>query len=449
MSRAATIFLLVAAVALAVFAVIYVPLSRDTGKAVGDPLFSFDPGQMRVIKITNGEKGFELKKSDDGWMIGPDPEDRASVQAVKRLIDVARQTPVLDRMARAEFSDRDQLSEYGLRKSSVQFDFKGDKDHPLLIGKDAADDTRVYVRFEDSRDVYLIPDDLVRMILQPAENYRDRMPVRLRPDRVVRVVIRRPAGEIELRKEGGGWQLIKPLRAAASETAVEGFLDKLFRTQIAGFEPDGDPASLGLAEPVAEVLAYGEGEDRPEAIRVGSVAPDGNYYVGLKPRDVTARLPASVMDLLSVDPTSFRDPAIARINMDLVDQIRVSTPEGKLVFKRDGEEWTLDGRKASSAAIQRLVEALALAKATRYKPATDAELKKTGLETPVRTVGFYSVISENTPEVAAGEHLIEEFRISQVAGELAVFPEGGAEVAFTRAPLLEAMPADPATWASP
>ena len=111
MSRAATIFLLAAALALAVFAAIYVPLSRDTGKAVGEPLFTFDPSEVRVIKITNGEKVFELKKSDEGWMIGPEPEDRASVQAVKRLMEAARQTPVLDRMTRGEFSDRDELSE--------------------------------------------------------------------------------------------------------------------------------------------------------------------------------------------------------------------------------------------------------------------------------------------------------------------------------------------------
>ena len=449
MSRGATIFLVVAAVALAVFAAIYGPLSRDAGKPVGGPLFSWDPGEVRVIKITNGEKVFELKKSEGGWVIGPEPEDRASVQAVKRLIDAAMQTPVLDRMPRSEFSDRRELSQYGLSKSGVQFDIKGDRDHPLLIGKDAVDDTRVYVRFEDSRDVYLVPDDLVRLILQPAEAYRDRMPVRLRPDRVDRVVIRRPAGEIELKREGSGWQLVKPLRAAASGEAVEGFLDRLFRLQIVGFEADGDPAALGLAEPVAEVLAYGEGEDRPETIRLGASAPDGTIYAGLTPRDVTARMPSAIMELLSVEPTGFRDPSIARINIDFVDRIRISSPGGKLELHRGGEGWMIGGREASADAVKRLVEALAQAKAIRYEPATEAVLRESGLGSPARTVGFYSVVSENTPEVAAGEHLIEEIRINPADGGLAVYSEGGAEVAVTAAPLLEAIPDDPAAWASP
>ncbi len=449
MSRGATIFLVVLALGAAVFVALYVPLSRDARKPVGSPLFTFDPGEVRNIKITNGDRVVELKKSESGWLIGPDPEDRASVNAVKLLLETARSIPVLDRIDGNELDGRDQLGEYGLKKSSVQFDIRGDSEEPLMIGKDAADDKRVYARFEDSHDVYLIPDDLVRMILSPAEDYRDRMPVRLRPDRVERVVIQRPAGEMELRRDASGWVLVKPLSAPASTEAVEAFLDKLFRTRIEGFESTSDPAAFGLAEPLAEVRAYGEGEDTPESIRIGRQAPDGTWYTGLLPRKIIARLPSSVMELLAVDPTTFRDRSLARMNMDLVDLIRVATPAGVITIRRSEGGWTSDRGKVSEAAVQRLVGALAEARASRYASATPPELEKAGLLRPERVVGFYSVTSENTPESTAGEHLIKELQFGSQGGEVAVYSTGSPEIAFTSDPVLESLPPDPSGWAAP
>lgn len=448
MSRTATILLLVAAVALVVFVSIFVPLSHGD-KPSGSPLFDFDQDEIRLVKITNGDKVVELKKSDEGWMVGPDPVDRASVDAVKRLIETARTTPILDRIDSGEIENRDRLSEYGLKKSNVQFDIKGDRDHPLLIGKDAADEQRVYVRFEDSRDVYLIPDDLVKMVLSPVEDYRDRMPVRLRPDRVDRIVIRRPVGEIELKREGGGWVVVKPLSARASTATVEEFLGKLFRTRIEGFESTSDPASLGLSDSVAEVQAFGEGETVPETIRLGGTSAGGSYFSQLMPRNVIVRLPAAIMDLLTVDPTTFRDPSIARINLDIVDMIRVSSPEKKFEIRRDGEDWKIGNDRVGQAVIQHLVEALARAKSGRYEPATDAVLEKAGLTNPSRRIGFYSVVSENTPESPAGEQLISELSMGSPQGELAVHTTGSPEVAFTAPALLDAIPAEPASWTSP
>jgi len=449
MSRGATIFLVATAVAVAIFSAIYLPLQGGSGKPAGSPLFEFDPGEVRVIKITNGDKTFELKKSEDGWMIGPEPEDRASVDAVKLLIETAQGTPVLDRIPGNEIPDRSQLSEYGLKRSSLKLDFKGDRDLSLLFGKDAADERLVYVRFEDSHDVYLIPDDLVRMVLSPAQDYRDRRPLRLRPDRVDRLVIRRPAGEIEMKREAGSWVLVKPLSARASEPAVEGFLEKLFRTRIEGFEVAADPAAFGLAEPVAEVRAFGEGDLYPEIIRVGASVAGGGYYARLVPRNVAVRLPASLMDLLSVDPASFRDSSLARINPDLVDLIRISSPDKSFEIRRDGEGWKIGDKKASKAAVQRMLDALTLAKASRYEPATDAVLARAGLAKPPLSVGFYSVVSENTPEILAGEHLIAAFHFGSQAGDLPVHVQGAPDVTFTGAALLEAIPADPAAWVAP
>lgn len=442
MSRKATIFLAVSALLLATFAAIFLSLSRSGGKSVGSALFDFQPEKIDLIKITNGDETMELRRTVDGWVVGPNPNDRASVDAVRRLMETALGTLIIDRIAPGESGDRDKLSEFGLKKSRIQLDFRGDKDLVLLIGKDAVDDSRSYVRFEDSKDVYLVPDDLVDLALSSPQDFRDRMPFRISPQRVDRIVIKRPAGELELRRVGGGWEIVRPLKAAASPVVVNDLVTKLLRLRVEGFEPDTEPSAMGLAEPSAEVRLFGEGDPNPEVLRIGSQTPGGSIFARLEPRAVTVRLPSSASSLLDLDVNALRDPALARINLDLVDKILIRTPKSTLTLLRKGDEWTDGTTPLPSGSVEKLAEAIARSTTTRYEPATPAEILSLGLDSPPVTLAFFSVVSENTPESSAGEQLIAELKcgITQPDGTLPVLLSGSPEIAFTQQDLLQAIP---------
>lgn len=451
MSRWATVFLLLAAMAVIVCVLVFVPLKAHGGKAVGSALFAFDPDDIGQIKITNGNEVLELRRTDDGWYMGPEPKDRASVDAVRRLIESALGTAVLDRIDAGEIEDRDQLSTYGLKKSRVQFDFRGDRDLPLLIGKNAADESRLYVRFEDSKDIYLIPDELVNLILTSPQDFRDRMPARLRPDRVDHIKISRPAGEVELKREASGWQIIKPLTAPADTAAVESLVGNILRMRIEGFESTADPGSMGLSEPVAEVRLFGGGEDTPETIRVGKPAPAGGVFARLEPRGVTVRLPASIQDVLGFDLASLRDNSLLRLNLDLVDMIRVTTDSTRFELKRKGDGWVIGDKPVRAAAVQQMVDALAAVKATGFEPSTVVGLEKSGLSKPALAVEFFAVVSENTPEITAGNQLVTglKFGSKREAGLVAVLKAGSPEIAMVPETILASVPAEESSWLAP
>jgi len=451
MNRWATGFLLVAAVAVVVLAAVFGPFKARGGKPVGSALFAFDPDDISQIKITNGDVVVEFRRTENGWYIGPDPKDRASVDAVRRLIETALGTPILDRIDAGEIGDRDQLSLYGLKKSRVQLDFIGDRDLSLLIGKDAADESRAYVRFEGSRDIYLIPDDLVNLILSPPQDFRDRMLARLSPDRVDRIVINRPAGEIELRREASGWQIIKPLSAPGSAAAIDALVEKLLRLRIEGFALSADPGVTGLSEPAAEIQLFGEGASTPETIRVGASSPQGGVFARLEPRGVTVRLPVSIHEILGFDLASLRDTAVARINLDLVDMIRVTTSASSFSLKRRADGWVIGDRPANAAAVQKMVDAFASLKSVRFEPATTGVLEQTGLSRPTLAVEFFAVVSENTPETAAGSQLVAglKFGAKQPGGLVPVLKTGSPEIAFAPDKLLEAVRPEESSWLAP
>ena len=456
MSRGATVFLLAAAILLSALVGGSV-LMRTLGaaaKPVGSALFAFDPDDIRSVKIQNGDASFELKKTDNGWQISPLPRDRASSEAIKELVQTALSTLVLDRILSREIADKDRLSEFGVRKSQLQLDFRGDKDLSLIFGKDTVDETRGYVRFENSEDVYVISNKLSRMIQRPVGDFRDRRLASVHPARVDRMVIKRPGGEMELRRDGQGWKIVKPLSARADAAFVSSFLEKLLRSGVEGFvaEEGGDPGTYGLSEPAAEVQLFGEGDKDPQIIRLGSAAREGGVYARLIPRNVICRLPDSVSKQLALDLASFRDLALARINLDMVDLIRITAGSSRVVLKRAPDGWELDdGSKRTAVAadaVPRMVQALAQAKTVRFEPATIGALQKAGLESPALSVSFLSVVSENTPESPAGEQAVIRLDFGTVRqnGLVGVHAEGSPEIFFVSEKVLEAIPANPAGW---
>ncbi len=457
MSRGWTIFLVLVAVGLTVFVGVYVTLTSGGGREVGGALFSFEPSEIRGMTITQGEQEFEVRRTDYGWRIVPEPGDRASAEMVRQLLELARTTAVLDKIPGGEISGEDAMAEFGLQRSRMQLDFRGDGDHALLFGKDAADESRVYVRFEDSRDVYLISDELARAIFRSAHDFRDRRLTVLRPDRIERLVIRRPGGEIEIQRGASGWQIVRPMVTAADSAAVEDFLQQILRLRIETFTQDAaaNPASVGLTEPAAEVLLFAEGEQDPESLAIGNETPGGGVHARFLPRGVYFLLPDTVRELLATDLPAFRDRAVARVNLDLVDRIRMERDGKLLELNRRGEQWVgrIEGKDIpiEAARVEALAAKLASTKVNRFETAGDTEIVANGLANPLARVVFLSVATENTPEAPAGEQVVLDLALAGPGadGAVATLRAGSPEIGFVEPALLDAVSMDPAVWAGP
>jgi len=457
MSRGLTIFLLVIALALAGFVGIRSFMRQDPGKPSGSALFDFEPDEIRNVVITSGDATMDFRRTDKGWSINPAPIDRASAEAIRNLMKLALETAVLDRISADEMKDPENLAEYGLTKSRLQLDFKGDGDHPLLFGKDAADGGRIYVRFKNAQDVYLIDDRLFRAIFRPVEEFRDRRLSNLRADRIERFIIRRPGGEIEIRQTAGGWRIVRPLEAPADDVAVTNLLNQILGLPIQSFvDPSAEESGArDLADPYAEVQLFAEGEPEPEVLSLGVPRPEGGVLGRFSARDVTVLLPDLASKLVGTELQTLRDSALARVNLDLVDKIRLTSKASAFSVSRKAGGWEVqDGPKvgnASEAAVDRLVGALEAARVQRFESTTVANLARYGLDSPERRVEFLSVVSENTAESAAGEQsiLAISFGSGTADGLIPVHLGNSPEIAFVGPAILEAVPVEASSWVSP
>jgi len=458
MSRLTTILLGALAVGAIIFLAIYEPLTRSTREnkaAVREGLvMRLDPAKVNIIRISAGDKDLEVRRRGNGWQLGTKSKDRADTALIEKILTTASTLRFFDRIEARELTN-DNLSDFGLRKPKRKIEFEGREKTTLYLGKDAASEDRLYVRLGDSNDVYLVSDEILREAFREAADFRDRRLTDLTPDQVDRLVIRREGGEIELVHEATGWQITKPLHAKADPRKVQEYLNRLLALRITDFvaEDTGDLSIYGLTEGKDEITFFAEGNERHQTLRLGA-DKEGQFFGQFTARDSVYRVPAETRELLKVEPADLRDRHLITLNPDIVDMIRIRTPQQEFAIRRGAAGWELkqgdSTRPASEAAVLALWDALSTDEASSYTPVAGVNLADLGLDPPQFTVELLSVLSENTPETRAGEQLITSIAFGQSKeGESYVRLDDSPEAAVVPADLADRVALDPALWVAP
>lgn len=441
MNRFSTFLLVLVAVALAVFVGTTHRWRFSTERILqpGTPLFQFEPDEISSISIKNGDQSFRIERFGEDWRLTKGMEDFAAPDAVNSLLQTALQTPVLDRIESEEIRDDKNLSAFGVLKSSLQIDFKGDKPNSLLIGKTSPDGTRNYVAFQNSKTVYLIPNDIVKFITLPIENFRDRRLVPIQPEQIERIEFHKANTTLNLQRKADGWKIFQPLQAKADDVAVEALISKIKSLRLQSFQLQDKSETSTETQLASTISVHFFPSDGGSAYSIELTDPSPSGYVSahLKPRNISGTLSANASDLLSPGIESLRDSSLLHINLDMVDVIRTETNGSRQDITRTREGWSTDSSK-----VQNLSETLAKTKVTARLPATPSELSKCGFETPIKRITLLAVQSENTPESAAGKYTVSAIAIGKPMddGRLPVLIEGTPEIRIVPADLLEKLP---------
>lgn len=437
MSRLATVLSVLAAIGLAVFVGTTTRwrFSPDRLATVGSPLFRFDPSDIHGVKIKNGDTTFTLEQSGEGWRISNGATtDEASPAMVRALLQAALESPILDRIDASEVGDDKKLSTFGVSKSSLQIDFLGDRPGTLLIGKSSPDNSRTYVSFKHSNTIHLVPKSFTDLVSIDPAAFRERQLLSIDPATVEYITLRTGPSITELKRNGSTWHILKPVRDQADPAAVQRLLDALSQTAIQSFSGNkntGEPLDFSGSIELRSLAT-----DAPILISLTRPNESGIRSVELQPRNVSGLLPLTAPDILAIDLDSLRDRALARVNPDMVDLVKIKTPQSTLAIKRDGETWI-----PSPVNVENLVKTLASTRVSSYRPATPAAIQETSLADPPYRIEFTALLSENTPETLAGEHPVLGLSIGpkQPDATVPVLISGSPEIRFVPATFLDAL----------
>src|SRR6266478_3873339 len=241
---------------------------------------------------------------------------------------------------------------------------------------------------------------------------------------VVRILLKTPAGEMELQKKGDDWDIVKPLHTRADDQKVSDMIAQVTTARIQQFVVDdhGDLHPYGLAEPRGSLTLYAQDDKQGQMLQIGNVPEKEKeqVYVRFSPRGFVYALPKKIEEILNNRPNDLRDRHLVRIDTKNLDRLTIDAPgKGKTVLARKDENWTIASRNnapADSGEVRRIIDRLQNEQVTKFVEDVASNLPKYGLDKPQLIVTFSSFASENTAETKAGEQPFASVAFGKVEG---------------------------------
>jgi hypothetical protein len=449
--------------------------STQEARRQAQNVVNFDRNKVDGVIIQNGDEKIEIRRRDNRWRLETPFKDQADAALVENLLsDLETWQKEGTIPAKDIEADKSKLNEYGLNRPKLKLKLIGsDRPPEILFGKDAALEGRMYVRFENSKETFLVRQSVKKDIDKKAEEFRDRKLTDLTTAQVRRIALKTAAGEIELEKKGDHWDIVKPLRARADDEKVGDLIAQITTARIQQFVADdhGDLRPYGLAEPRGSITLFSqEGkkdekveiadsiklfgqEEKGQTLQIGSVPEKekDQVYVRFAPRGSVYALPKKIEEVLSAKPADLRDHHLVRIDTNVLDRITIDAPaKGKTILARKDGNWTIASRNnvpADLGAVRRLIDAVQNERVTKFVEDIASNLPKYGLDKPHLQLTFSSFASENTAETKAGEEPFATLAFGKEDGDnvYARLTDEPFVVAVHRG-LLDQIPADPLQW---
>lgn len=411
-----------------VFLRMALPPSRDRAENMRYAMV-FDPSDIHRVEIQRGDDTITLQRESMTWRLTAPKEDRASPEAVDRLLSAARFLDVRDR---ANIREDGLLADTGLKTPRFRLRIEGEREQQLDLGTETTVKDQIFARVGGGDDIMRVPSTLVELVSAPADSFRDPRLTDLVSDDIDKFTVRRADGEMTLRRERGRWIIEKPVRTDADPRAVAAFLEPLLGLRVTGFtpllaKPDG-PETMPDRTATLSLTTRAGGEEEIEVTRGAETSgQEPTVMVRFAPRGGPLAVDASALVLFDVSPESLRDRTLGFVDKDTVDRIVLNSGEQTLTLSRQGEAWIAreSGQPVESSLIADLIETFNATRVETFRPPTETD--QTGLNPPAVSATFYAWLSENSAEDSAGGQILAHADLGAPASEKSVYARTGPD----------------------
>lgn len=440
--------------------VYFVELPKAREDAAAKTVLRLEADEIATLTLTYPDREIGLQQTAAGeWNLTAPIETKADDTTVNNLVN----TVTTEEITRSLTPDEDAgIALYGLDAPLVLLDVTlsdGTKLPRVSVGKDTPVGFSVYVQKAGDEQLHLTRQAFRLGLTKEVKELRDKRVLPFDRDRVHRISIGTPAGEVALSKtdadeeEEAGWAFAAPAGTDSEEApatppfrvdngAVRTYLSTVEAVRAEDFieEPLLDMAEFGL-DPARLTLRLGLPDDETRTLSVGTERSGENggaqRYVKRHDGETLYLVRAGVLDDLSKTIRDFRDKTVTDIAADAVHMVRVTrADEFGFTITRDPEDtWEIDHTAdgtLKTASLKQFVDDLADLRGFEIVADDPEDLRIYGLQEPALTLAALNEDGETLATVLLGKATQggTERRFAMQAGGATVY--GLREYVFAR-----------------
>ncbi len=354
----------------------------------------------------SGSETLIVERQGGSWRILSPVDSPADCTVVGNLISAIRRAKTERVMEGIE-----DWAAYGLEYPELTVFVVPDegKTDTLLIGDANPTGAFIYVRRPGQDRAVLTDASLRSSLVRPLFELRDRSVLSFEKDEVLRVEIRRPAGLLVIEKQNGGWEIRKPIEAAAATAPVDELLNRIRWAEVKSFV-DNSPVSrsrVGL-DPPGIRLTVTAGPDSVRKTLLFGTRRAGQVYAADSTRPSVLLVDTGLVNALLKRADDFRETKVAPFEEWKVKRVEIRSPSsGSVAFRKDSSgTWIFDPpapERADGKRVEDLLTALASLKAETTITRNPDGLSRYGLEPAGREVILEGEGGESVARIGFGK----------------------------------------------
>ena len=297
-----------------------------------------------------------LTKSGADWKIA-EPQPLAADQSTVSGMLSTLSSLNSERLVEEKSSD---LERYGLEHPSLEVDVteKDNKSQRLLLGDDTPTGSAAYAALAGDARVFTIAGYHKTSLDKTLNDLRDKRLLTVSPDKVSRLGITGPNGNIEFGRNKDEWQILKPTPMRADSDVVGGLVSKLTdaRLDLNGSDTAAKESDSAFAKgsPVAIVKLTDESSTQQLQIRKSKDL----YYAKSSMVDGAYKVNSDLADAVNKKLEDFRNKKVFDFGYATPSKLEIHSGSKTYSLMRGGQDWWDNGRKMDEDSVSSLISNL-------------------------------------------------------------------------------------------
>ncbi len=375
-------------------------------------VLAFGRQQVTGLEIATGEETLTVEHADGAWRLTRPRALPADAEALGDLLDKLTGARVKEFVAEAPRS----LQPYGLdRPVRVDVHLGREKDRAtttLLLGRVDSAKQGVYAMRPGETSVLLVPEELWKAVPRTVAAIRDKTVVAFEREKVRRLDLVSPKGEVTLERTDGAWRITQPEALPADQVEVGALLAKLRNLKAQAFlseDASGIPRYLTRPEVRATLTVEGAGAPLTVLLAPSSDTRGGRptAYAAVAGRGPVVLVEGSAVPDIGRSLAELRDRTLIA-GLEPRDVRRLQLRRGDrtvLLERKDETDWRfLEGGRgpARRARVDDLLWGLRALKWKEIAAPRLEEPARYGLDRPAAEIALYRADGTEVAAVQVG-----------------------------------------------